>query len=57
MTAEMIENRKVQHEQWMEQQKIECKKLSLEYASRYGSGNTLVEDAKKIFAWLSEGLK
>lgn len=57
MTPEMIENRKVQHEQWIEQQQIECKKLALEYASRYGSGKTLVEDAKKIFDWLSESLK
>jgi hypothetical protein len=61
MTPEQSQeqNVKLQNEYWLRSQKLDCRRLSLEYASKLiPSGvNVLIGDSEQIYNWLTEDLK
>lgn len=49
----------VQVSAFLYRERGDCKKLSLDYASKLGciSAETMLEESKKIYNWLTEDLK
>jgi hypothetical protein len=59
MTETSTQNYDVQNEWYIKNEKQQCRKIALEYASKLGCHTTasLLKETRDIYDWLTEDLK